>query len=636
MKRITLRKINKKRWFLIEISYLLINILFMLFMYLGYAYKANDYGFNESVFGILLIGNIAFSILPGPIINKVLGFIYNFAYGLYLIAQKIYMRAFNQYFRLKFAFGVLSEVAGVKDSAEEFFGVVDFIPLIILFLIEVAFFVLYFKFQRRKYKKGRIKEIIISFVLSMLMIIPMYAINNGVNLSAEELNGDSGQFQFSDDYYIYDMVPTTTQFVDKFGILSFLHRDVKSIFEETVIDENMREEIQDMFNSRQDSLSNNQYTGIFKDKNVFFVQAESFINLAADPVLTPTLYKIKTQSLSIKGFNSPALAGSTSDTEFMANTGFIPNSIEEASCYHYANNTFKTTLSSLFKSENYHALAYHSNYGIYYNRIEMFKDFGYDIFLSAIDLGVDSGTNDEMTMEKIRWMKDSSSMDKYMEYWITFSGHQPYNKDSVAVFEEDLKKVYEKYPNISEGYACYLAKNMDLDRAMKNYFDVLEATGYIDNTVVVFFGDHSVKGLDFSNEGTFYQETGKQYIPEETYTGLYFYTNGEVVGEYNKVSTCLDMIPTVASLWDIDYDNHTIIGNNIFDENYRGLYFTEYGLWKSDDYIYDAVANKYYDKNWNEYYDDNNINKAKELFDSYIRRRELSRLILKANYFGEK
>ena len=190
------------------------------------------------------------------------------------------------------------------------------------------------------------------------------------------------------DYYIYETIPNNNQFVSIFGTLPFGLRDGISLFETDILGAEHYVEVEEFLNSRSEQTPN-MMTGIFEGKNVIFIQAESFIDAAIDETLTPTLYKMKNEGINIEGFDTPTLVGSTSDTEFMANTSIIPNSEGYAICYKYPFNTYVTTLASIFNDVGYNTVAYHNNYGDYYNRDIVFPNFGYDKFIDCTELGLE-------------------------------------------------------------------------------------------------------------------------------------------------------------------------------------------------------------------------------------------------------
>ena len=120
----------------------------------------------------------------------------------------------------------------------------------------------------------------------------------------------------------------------------------------------------------------------------------------------------------------------------------------------------------------------------------------------------------------------------------------------------------------------------------------------------------------------------KEY--DDTYTDLFFYNSATPSFEYDKVSTTLDLLPTIANMWDIKIDTKTILGRDIFDETYNGFYFSEWEFWKTDNYIYDFINDKLYIDN------DYDESVAEEEMNYYTNMKEKSKLILKLDYFGEQ
>jgi len=67
------------------------------------------------------------------------------------------------------------------------------------------------------------------------------------------------------------------------------------------IEEEKNENIKTMhqYFKNQSVTEKNQYTGLLKDKNVIFIMAESFDEIAIDKDLTPTLYKLKNEGKNV-------------------------------------------------------------------------------------------------------------------------------------------------------------------------------------------------------------------------------------------------------------------------------------------------------------------------------------------------
>lgn len=606
--------------------YFIIEILFTLLIGVYFYYLKDNFAINtiysEPLFNILLLGLIILIWFIGPMLNRYVVFIYSFLYGIYLVSQTVYYRAFGQYYRFNTAISLFSEAVGAKDSALEFVTINDIAPFIYLIIVTVVFVILYFVLQRRCFKL--LYRLPYKLAI-LLLIIPMVNNWNLYNSYLDDALHQEDVFQMNKtDYYIYETIPNNNQFVSIFGTLPFGLRDGISLFETDILGAEDYAEVEEFLNNRSEQAPN-MMTGMFEGKNVIFIQAESFIDAAIDETLTPTLYKMKNEGVNIEGFDTPTLVGSTSDTEFMANTSIIPNSEGYAICYKYPFNTYETTLASIFNDVGYNTVAYHNNYGDYYNRDIVFPNFGYDKFIDCTELGLEDEQADSTVLDILKWIYVETN-NPYMVYWVTYSGHQPYTLDSVGVNQRHVDIIKSLYPNLSDEYVSYLAKNMDLDESLGRFMNELEKVGKLDDVVFVFFGDHLVKGLDF-DANTFYEATNQETDSAKKNTDLFIYNSETEALNYHKTATTLDILPTIANMWNLKIDTSTILGTDIFDENYSGYYFSDWGYIKTDDFYYDYINDEY------ELYTDINEEESIRQMDYFMQLKEISAKILKLNYF---
>ncbi len=76
--------------------------------------------------------------------------------------------------------------------------------------------------------------------------------------------------------------------------------------------------------SKEDIPENNNYTGKYKDKNLILVQLEGMDNWLVTEEETPTLYKMMNEGINFTNHYSYYNGGgSTFNSEFAVNTGFI-------------------------------------------------------------------------------------------------------------------------------------------------------------------------------------------------------------------------------------------------------------------------------------------------------------------------
>lgn len=602
---------------LLEILYLA--IIFAYLLIVKSIYSTNVHYDFMAFMGISLF-IIGISILLGSHFNKYLNLILCALYTLYLVAQKTYHRGFSSYFRFATALELGSEVADQKAAIGELFDMNDIIPFVVLLLITIIFLVLRYVFKCKTKYKWYIRLCSIA-----CFGLAFFSINSMVKEINATYDGDNF-LMYHTDFYIYDTVNNPESFVKNLGLLTYGYRDAVSLFEDKKNDDLYNEVLDEYYSSLSNVDEINDYTGLFKDKSLLVIQAESLNNFGISEELTPTLYKIKNNSIEFTNFDTPLLFGSTSDSEFMANTSFIPEAEGYSVCYQYVDNTYPLTLGNLFKNNGYRTTAFHNNYSEYYNRDITFVNYGYE-FSGCYELGLEDASEDTIVSEQIAWI--DAEREKFMTFWISYSGHQPYTMDGTGVTEENVSKVKEKYPNIDESLAIYIAKTMNFDQAVEYFLNVMEWMGRSDDVVIIIYGDHIVKTLDSSITGSSFVDT---FGDDETlkYTPLYIYANNMEHVVVDKYCTALDLIPTIMNLWDFDYDNKYAFGNDILDPSYSGFCFDVNGNCWNNDFYYSAVDGSIVT------YNGYSKEEAEKIVNDFNKKREICKETLIVDYFKEE
>ena len=606
----------------------IINILFEILFYLCvFAYMlviksiySTNVTYDLKVFFGFALAIIGICILVGGHANKYVSLILCAIYTLYLVAQKTYYKGFGSYFCISTAKELSSEVAGQGAAINELFDMKDIFPFLILLLILVAFLIIRYCFKMKtKYKWYVHLSSLLCFLLSFISINSMIKQINSTNTN------DNFQI-YHTDFYLYDTVSNPKSFVDNLGLLTFEFRDLQSLIDNKKNTKLYKEKIDEFFYNKNLIKKSNDYTGLFKDKSLLIIQAESLNNFGINEELTPTLYKMINDSIQITNFDTPLLIGSTSDSEFMVNTSFIPEADGYSVCYQYVDNTYPLTLGNLFKNSGYRTNAFHNNFGEYYNRFTTFDNYGYEFF-DSYGLGIESETNDGLVSEQIGWI--DAEKEKFVSLWISYSGHQPYGLEDVGVNKEDVETIKTLYPNLNDDYVSYLAKTMDFDKAVEQFLNVMEWMGRIDDVVVVIYGDHVAKGLDLSRDTNFDEVFGMNSDdnPSIVYTPMFIYANGMEHQVIDKYCTALDILPTLMNLWDIDYNYEYAFGHDILDDEYRGFCFDANGNYWNNDFYFNSTNNAI--TTYNGYSEDS----AREIVSDFNKKREICKEILKIDYF---
>ena len=170
--------------------------------------------------------------------------------------------------------------------------------------------------------------------------------------------------------------------------------------------------------------SKNKYTGMFENKNLIFVVAESFSEIGIDKDRTPTLYKLTNNGFIFDNFYVPYYL-STIGGEFQSLTGLYPN-YSTLTKWKSGKNSFPYGLATTFKEKGYNTYAYHAHDGYFQNRYKYLKALGFDNF-KACNMGLNINCNmwPESDIEMVKaTTNDYINSDKpFMTYYMTVSGH---------------------------------------------------------------------------------------------------------------------------------------------------------------------------------------------------------------------
>ena len=334
----------------------------------------------------------------------------------------------------------------------------------------------------------------------------------------------------------------------------------------------------------------NQYTGLFKGKNLILICAESFDDYVIDPELTPTLYRMTQQEgFVFTNFYQPDWTLSTAGGEFSVTTGVIPNWVSKSDSPRQSiNNDMSTTLGNMFRAIGYSTPAWHNGDYTFYSRNKYLATYGYDF--KAIGSGLELPTSG--------WLRSDTEMieataDQYINnylqtgqpfhaYYMTISGHGPwkFSGNKWATKYKDLIKA--KYPTLSDPCAAYLAANIEVDRALEALVKKLEDAGIADDTLIVMCADHypyflyqgnSQQGdtTDYYNELNvlFGQPKDDEKVTSRYRNTLLMWSASIPRTVVDTPCYSCDIVPTVANLFGLEYDSRLYTGRDIFATNYE-------------------------------------------------------------------
>ncbi len=269
------------------------------------------------------------------------------------------------------------------------------------------------------------------------------------------------------------------------------------------------------YEENKEEKKTNQYTDIFKGKNVIVIHAESFqqftMNLSFNnKELTPNMNKLASEGIYFSNFYAQESVGTSSDSEFTFNTSLTPASSGTIAINYYDREY--VTIPKLLKTQGYYTFSMHGNNGTFWNRNLLHESFGYDYFYNYtkdynIDETIGLGLSDKSFFKQsVAKIKDiSKEHNNFYGTLIMLTNHTPFSyigpfsDYSVDILEETTdSKTNEVTTNTThylEGTTMgnYLKSVHYADEAIGQFIEQLDEEGLLDNTVIVIYGDHDAK-----------------------------------------------------------------------------------------------------------------------------------------------
>lgn len=614
-----------------RIKSFLINFVLIIYMEVMFGFLTFDSYSKTTIINIILFSLIISSlitVITSLFNKKIINYIIYGILGFYFSLQYILKNVFGFFF--SFDLFKLSDQV-LKFGGETVLSILKNLYAIIIFFMPLILLIIF-----RKRFENKKNSIIISLII---MICSIGAFTFNVFIQKNDTNSI---------YYLYTSINDTALNNEKLGIINSGLIDTYRFifgFKENVkpIKEEEKEELYDYDYNRinidfdklkgNDLINNylknidgsrkNKYTGMFEDKNLIYIVAESFNTIGVREDLTPTLYKLVNSGFVFNNYYSSNNL-STIGGEFQALTGLYADS-SILSTWRSGNNYFPYGLGTVFKKYGYKTYAYHDHYYNFQDRNKYLKSLGFDNYkgcYNGLESKIKCNIWPEYDTEMINaTVDDYINDDKFMVYYMTVSGHLAYN----FFGNEVASKNYNRVKDLSYGTSskAYLATQIELNDALELLISKLEEHNRLDDTVIVILPDHYPYGLDIGsiNELSSHQKDDVIGVNESS---LIIWNSKMKNVTVDKVCMSIDVLPTVYNLFNIEYDSRLFAGNDILS-NKAGLAIFNKRSWVTDRGKYYGSSNKYTGDMDNAYID--NIN---SIMNNRI---NISKLIVKNNYY---
>jgi len=621
---------------------------------------------RTKIFRISLINMILFLILFSILLSVITKLFKNSKHNkiVFIVIMSIISTWFSAEYICKsyFDFYISLSTFEVADQLGDFLGktiieILKRLPGIIMFFVPLILCLIFNKkinFEKNK-SKNNLKFIVIMIIIFICYILSLN-INKNKSYSSYELYYKVNDVSLNidnfgvlntfvidlkrallgfDDQIIFDSLPNIInndkKEEDKKIVYDYNNLDIN--FDNLIENENNHtiKQIHEYMKNNEGTLKN-EYTGIFKDKNLILFMAESFNEIAVNKELTPTLYKLVNNGFVFNNYYTPTIY-STIGGEFQELSGLYAQSTGILAKFRSGSISFPQGIANKFKEIGYSTYAYHNNSYIFQDRNKYLKSMGFDNFKACYN-GMEKLINcKEWPQSDVAMINatidDYINEDKFMVFYASVSGHAGYSWSSNASSRKHKEEYMTSGLNYSEGPASYIAAQMEFDQALDTLIKKLDEKGKLEDTVIAFVGDHYPYELtiDEVNEISSYKKDAVVTVNKSNFA----LWNSEMDNVYiDKVGSQIDVMPTIYNVFGINYDSRLFIGNDILSTT-PGLAMFANRSWVTDKGTYFAASRKFVPIEGYEE-EENYVSSINQMVNNKI---TMSKLIIENNYYSK-
>lgn len=361
-------------------------------------------------------------------------------------------------------------------------------------------------------------------------------------------------------------------------------------------------ELEELKGNKYVEVSEQESFGIAEGRHLFVIQVESLQNFVIGRSLngqeiTPNLNGLLNESAYFSNVFQQVGAGTTSDAEWMINTGLYPQGMIPTA--NSLTGIEAPSLARTLKGKGYGSATYHADDVTFWNRDVLYPVLGYEEIFSIEDIPdikqVGFGPADEVLFdfaanELPRQLED---YERIYANIVTVTSHTPFE------MPEDMQ--YLDLPAEYEGMYIgnYLQSIRYADEQIGAFIEELKDQGIYDESLIAIFGDHSgMHGTLVTEEDRRLLSSflGHDYSLKDQFTIPLIFTGGNLFEEteMTRLGGQVDIMPTLLALLGVEHDE-PMMGHNLFHykKNLLGMrYYLPGGSYVQSEQFYKAPGAK--------------------------------------------
>ena len=352
---------------------------------------------------------------------------------------------------------------------------------------------------------------------------------------------------------------------------------------------------------------NDELFGIGEGKNIIKIHLESFHSFLIDfklhgqevtPFLNSLVHDQSENYTYYENFFHQTEQGKTADAELIMDNSLY--GLPQGSAFvTKGKNTYQALPAILNQRAGYKSAVFHGDNKSFWNRDEIYKEFGIDYFFDAeyYDMSEDQvigyGLKDKPFFKESMPILESLE-EPFYAHFLSLTHHHPYLID-----EEDA--TIDPAETGDGSVDRYFQTARYLDEALEQFFNDLKTAGLYDDSIIMIYGDHygisdnHLRALSeiFGEEMTNYKYAELQRVPFMIKVpGV---KGKGIVDEYTGQ---VDVMPTILHLLGIKAQDYIQFGTDLFSNDTDRIVAFRNGDFFTKDYA--MVKGVYYDNHTGE------------------------------------
>ncbi len=426
----------------------------------------------------------------------------------------------------------------------------------LVFIIDAIILPVVFIFIKKPYKK--LERSVFLFLLIFIA--------SGAALSVKYYQMDVVAGQNNDNLFRVYWSPKIT--ITNLSPVGFHLYDSYTFLRDSVslkLSEQDKKEIADWFAKKREDIPDNEYKGMFKGKNLIFIQVESLENFVIDRKIdgqdiTPNLNALLKNSFYFPNINEQVLNGTSSDADLMSNTSVYPVRMG-STFFRFPANTYNS-LPKMLEKKGYSTIAMHPDKAAFWNWMNSLKAIGFQKCLDVssfnyeetIGLGISDACFLRQVADRIVQQKAP-----FYSYCVTLSSHGPFNLP-------DKYRELKLNPSMDKTkLGGYFQSVRYTDKQIGMMLSKLKDQGILDNSVVVIYGDHCGVHKYYQDELYDIRPSEDWWLSKNKCVPLIIYSQNMKGQKLDLIGGQVDILPTVSYLMGIDESEYitTAVGRNL-------------------------------------------------------------------------